>query len=152
MARTIAPHLTPAHLRKMFDSYDENHDGTVSREEVEHALARLELPVTYAAQIFARVDTNGDGLLDFKEFEHYVHETEEEFRKLFDLIDTDGDGSISAKELALAMEKLHLHAKIVAIQTEARPAVQSTQPPMPCMRSVRSTQSAALMVLPWTRA
>ena len=66
MARTIAPHLTPAHLRKMFDSYDENHDGTVSREEVEHALARLELPVTYAAQIFARVDTNGDGLLDFK--------------------------------------------------------------------------------------
>ena len=109
MARTIAPHLTPAHLRKMFDSYDENHDGTLSRQEVEHALARLELPVTYAAQIFARVDTNGDGLLDFKEFEHYVHETEEEFRKLFDLIDTDGDGSISAKELALAMEKLHLH-------------------------------------------
>jgi len=93
----------------MFDSYDENHDGTVSRQEVEHALARLELPVTYAAQIFDRVDTNGDGSLDFKEFVFYVQETEQEFRKLFDLIDTDGDGSISAKELTLAMEKLHLH-------------------------------------------
>ena len=84
-------HGISLNLRKMFDSYDENHDGTVSRQEVEHALTRLELSVTYATRIFTRVDTNGDVSLDFKEFVFYVQETEQDFHKLFDLIDTDGE-------------------------------------------------------------
>ena len=93
----------------MFNSYDENGDGTLSKTEVLHALSRLEMPETYASEIFARADTNGDGVLDFSEFVHYVHSTEKEFRDLFSLIDVDNDGSITSSELFAALEALHLH-------------------------------------------
>ena len=104
-----AANLTETQLRHMFDQYDTNHDGTISKDEVISALRRLELPATYAAEIFLRADKNGDGVLDFAEFVNYVHETEREFRQLFDLIDVEGKGSVTNQELGLALEKLHLH-------------------------------------------
>ncbi len=38
-----------------------------------------------------------------------MHETEKEFRELFDLIDEDGDGFINNRDLSTALDKLYLH-------------------------------------------
>lgn len=72
-------------------------------------MRRLEMPDTYASHIFDRAHTAKDGVLNFDEFVLYMHETEREFRELFDLIDTDGTGIITKGELTIALEKLHLH-------------------------------------------
>jgi hypothetical protein len=99
---------------EMLLRYDANHDGTVTREEMEAGLkadfaaadknhdgcldadetaavnhARWEEGLSTTSTI---VDWNHDGCVDFNEFANTA-------RSFFDEIDRDGDGKLSPKEL-----------------------------------------------------
>mmetsp|Transcript_69234 Transcript_69234/g.162871 ORF Transcript_69234/g.162871 Transcript_69234/m.162871 type:complete len:94 (-) Transcript_69234:82-363(-) len=55
-------------LQQAFDAFDLDRDGKISAHELKTALASDSGDETWAA-ILKAVDTNGDGEIDFKEFE-----------------------------------------------------------------------------------
>jgi solute carrier family 25 phosphate transporter 23/24/25/41 len=86
--------------------------GTLSRDEVAVALAKVRLPCTQEVLdlLFERADSNADGRIDFSEFMHYVCAREDELFALFNTLDKNRDGRLVAEELAAALDKLHLRA------------------------------------------
>src|SRR3989338_6721167 len=95
-------------LRRLFDSYDSDGSGELSKAEVAAALEDLNLPLTYVEQIFGLIDANQDGSLSFEEFQSYVAATEQELRDLFDLIDVDRSGGITYDELLSSLTQMRL--------------------------------------------
>ncbi|MEM7444358.1 MAG: EF-hand domain-containing protein [Pseudomonadota bacterium] len=55
-------------LRVAFELLDENHDGTLSRDELKRLICRFGLTSEELDMVFAEADENGDGLIDFDEF------------------------------------------------------------------------------------
>jgi len=64
------------HMSKAFRMFDENHDGRISREELEKAFRHLNLNIAkeHVEQILKDVDTNEDGHIDYEEFCAKFHE------------------------------------------------------------------------------
>ncbi|CAN0891465.1 Probable calcium-binding protein CML27 [Linum grandiflorum] len=58
-------------LREAFDLYDENKDGLVSEAELHHVLNRIGMrcSVEECARMIKGVDSDGDGRVNYKEFE-----------------------------------------------------------------------------------
>ena len=101
-------------VRSILEVYDFNHDGTVTRAEMERGLhadfAKADakhtgcLDAEEARAVNEQrwqqdqstysplVDFKGDGCIDFDEFAATVH-------SLFDQMDANGDGKVEAKEL-----------------------------------------------------
>ncbi|MCO5599114.1 hypothetical protein L7F22_053214 [Adiantum nelumboides] len=111
-------------LRAIFEHFDENKDGQISKDEMSAFLQRLGLSVPPAelAQLMADADANADGAINYEEFVG-LYETlaytgddggadadghekgskrvppDVELREAFEVFDMDGDGLISAQEL-----------------------------------------------------
>jgi solute carrier family 25 protein 14/30 len=58
--------------------------------------------------IFARVDLDGDGIIQYSEFSAYVDAHEYSLRTAFDAIDVDGSGEITKDELKLLLDRMHM--------------------------------------------
>jgi Ca2+-binding EF-hand superfamily protein len=79
-----------AGLKADFAKADTNHDGRLDEDEVRAVnLARWTADSSTASPL---VDWNHDGFVDFKEFAATAH-------SLFDQMDADGDGKLSPQEL-----------------------------------------------------
>ncbi|KAJ0964180.1 hypothetical protein J5N97_029302 [Dioscorea zingiberensis] len=102
-------------LRDQFDAIDVDKNGSISLEEMRHALAKdlpwrmKEPPVV---EIIQAIDSNTDGLVDFSEFVAatlHVHQLEEHdtakwnsrSQTAFEKFDVDKDGYISPEELRM---------------------------------------------------
>ena len=61
-----------ARLRKVFDMYDRNKDGSIDLEEVREALAPLAVADGAVLRVLKRLDKDGDNKISFDEFEAHL--------------------------------------------------------------------------------
>ncbi|KAF0891781.1 hypothetical protein E2562_010966 [Oryza meyeriana var. granulata] len=115
-----------AELARVFELFDRNGDGHITREELEDSLGKLGItvPADELAAMIARIDANGDGCVDVEEFgELYrsimagdskdgkdgaAEEEDEDMREAFRVFDANGDGYITVDELGAVLASLGL--------------------------------------------
>ncbi|AEC10248.1 Calmodulin-like protein 5 [Arabidopsis thaliana] len=113
--------IDPSELKRVFQMFDKNGDGRITKEELNDSLENLGIyiPDKDLTQMIHKIDANGDGCVDIDEFEslyssivdehHNDGETEEEDMKdAFNVFDQDGDGFITVEELKSVMASLGL--------------------------------------------
>ncbi|KAI3989034.1 hypothetical protein MKX01_033070 [Papaver californicum] len=102
-------------LRDQFDAIDGDKNGSISLEEMRHALAKdlpWKMKEPRVVEILQAIDSNTDGLVDFQEFVAatlHVHQLEEHdsekwqlrSRAAFEKFDMDRDGYITPDELKM---------------------------------------------------
>lgn len=113
----------PAELARVFELFDRNGDGRITREELEDSLGKLGIPVlgNELAAMIARIDANGDGSVDVEEFGELYRaimagdkdgkdggEEDEDMREAFRVFDANGDGYITVDELGAVLASLGL--------------------------------------------
>lgn len=125
-----------AELKRVFATFDKDGDGFITKKELRESLKNLRLMVTdmEAEEMVAKVDANGDGLIEFDEFcmlyEAMMGADREEkggagdrevggggvgadegddLKEAFDVFDKDKDGLISVEELGLVLSALGLN-------------------------------------------
>jgi calcium-dependent protein kinase len=95
-------------LYKVFKDMDKDGDGQINKEELKAAYARTGKGMNNddeINEIFARIDVNSTGNIDFTEFlmatvnyKQDIHE--KELRQIFNIIDKDKSGTLSKDEIA----------------------------------------------------
>lgn len=110
-ATTTRPNVEE--MRCVFQKFDTNKDGKISREEYMSALNVLGKGVEKAeiANSFHFIDTDKDGYIDFKEFLEMVNNTGDGVKKndikgAFQVFDLNGDKKISAEELREVLKRM----------------------------------------------
>ncbi|KAG6554485.1 hypothetical protein Mapa_003863 [Marchantia paleacea] len=119
-----APAIQKDEIEKVFNFFDENKDGLISKDDLRHFMHKLGFQTTEDEidSMVNSVDINGDGSVDFMEFanlyEALVSEEvmqgkdlyeEEDLREAFNVFDTDDDGFISPQELQAVLVKLGMN-------------------------------------------
>ena len=114
-----------AELARVFELFDRNGDGRITREELADSLGKLGMavPGDELAAMIARIDADGDGCVDVEEFgELYraitsrgagenpvaAEEDDEDMREAFRVFDANGDGYITVEELGAVLSSLGL--------------------------------------------
>jgi len=126
-----------AELARVFELFDKNGDGRITREELEDSLGKLgmSVPGDELASMIARIDANGDGCVDVEEFGELYRaimdgddgraggegagagegeggaageEADEDMREAFRVFDANGDGYITVDELGAVLSSLGL--------------------------------------------
>lgn len=104
--------------RKAFKKIDINKDNRLSWTELRKASILLGMPLTdkQAKKIIKEVDRNGDGFIDYKEFEKIMSKNtkpillidceDEVLRNAFDRFDVDKNGKITKEELVQVLSSL----------------------------------------------
>jgi len=75
---------TKEKVKLIFNCFDEDRSGTLSREEFNHAATRfcdLQSPELFTERIFKECDENGDGSVSLKEFTNWVNRNHQDFEK-----------------------------------------------------------------------
>ncbi|KAF5738210.1 putative Calcium-binding EF-hand family protein [Tripterygium wilfordii] len=113
-------------MKWVFNKYDTNKDGKISRGEYKSAMRFMSKEMNQAemAKAFGAVDTDGDGFIDFKEFMEMMHynmgEAEgvksNEIQSAFQVFDLDGNGRIGAEELMEVLRKMGEKSSLEACQ------------------------------------
>jgi calcium-binding protein CML len=115
-----------AELTRVFELFDKDGDGRITREELEESLGKLGMPVPAdeLASMIALIDANGDGCVDVEEFGELYRaimagghkkadggegqEEDEDMREAFRVFDANGDGYITVDELGAVLASLGL--------------------------------------------
>ena len=72
---------TGINIRKLFDRFDDNNDGTIDSSELREGLLSLnlaDLPPSQVDRLVAQIDADGNGLIDLDEFDTILSGTEAE--------------------------------------------------------------------------
>lgn len=72
---------TGINIRKLFDRFDENSDGTIDSSELKQGLLSLnlaDLPPSQVDRLVVEIDADGNGLIDLDEFDAILNGTESE--------------------------------------------------------------------------
>lgn len=114
-----APAIDIGEIRDVFDFFDENHDGLISKDDLRQFMGRLGIKPTEEEirSMVSSVDANGDGSVDFSEFSSLYlliandelsrdEEEDEDLKDAFHVFDKNSDGVISPKELQEVLVKL----------------------------------------------
>jgi len=123
-------------LRAVFELFDVDQSGEITMDEMGDAMEALGLDVSegQVERIFASVDKDANGSIDFPEFCQVINgnldasrDAGEDFeadddamRQVFDLFDADGSGQIDLGELGDAMEALGIHASAEVVEHTMR--------------------------------
>ena len=97
--------LEQERVRDAFDIYDKNKDGKIQRDELAVVLELFlgHKPTAHQLDnIFKKIDSNLDGVIDFPEFERMMllrKRHTKRYISLFNQYDRNGDGFISKDEL-----------------------------------------------------
>ncbi|XP_047317450.1 calmodulin-like protein 3 [Impatiens glandulifera] len=112
--------LDSDHLRRVFQMFDHNHDGMITKDELRDSLENIGIFLTTIDfnRMFAEIDSDGDECIDISEFTNLycsivVERNEEEddgkdelVQEAFDVFDQNGDGFITVDELWSVMDSL----------------------------------------------
>jgi calcium-dependent protein kinase len=93
-----------AHLREIFELFDINKDGSITYEELEEGLMKLNIDCGNVKEIFNSMDTDKSGRIDYTEFlaatlDEKVYLKERRLFEVFSAFDKDESGTISKDEL-----------------------------------------------------
>ncbi|ESW22424.1 hypothetical protein PHAVU_005G152900 [Phaseolus vulgaris] len=113
---TISPPMDPHELKRVFQMFDRNGDGRITKKELNDSLENLGIfiPDKELTLMIERIDVNGDGCVDIDEFgELYQHimddrDEDEDMREAFNVFDQNGDGFITVEELRTVLSSLGL--------------------------------------------
>jgi tRNA (cmo5U34)-methyltransferase len=118
MGNNMSQQLTQPYidqLKEVFDSFDVDGNGSLSRDEVAQVLRSLQINLSDAdiKSILVDIDRDSNNTIEFEElldwFANQVDLTSEDnLSEIFKLIDLDNDGHLSTDELAELLEKLNV--------------------------------------------
>ncbi|PKI73802.1 hypothetical protein CRG98_005786 [Punica granatum] len=108
--------MDPTELRRVFQMFDRNGDGSISKKELADSLENLGIfiPDKELEDMIRRIDANGDGCVDIEEFEALYRsimderDEEEDMKEAFNVFDQNGDGFITVDELRSVLASLGL--------------------------------------------
>ncbi|KAJ6941401.1 hypothetical protein NC651_007245 [Populus alba x Populus x berolinensis] len=108
--------MDPAELRRVFQMFDKNGDGQITKKELSDSLKNLGIyiPDKDLIQMIEKIDVNGDGYVDIEEFGALYQtimderDEEEDMREAFNVFDQNGDGFITVEELKSVLSSLGL--------------------------------------------
>ncbi|XP_042466648.1 calmodulin-like protein 3 [Zingiber officinale] len=115
-----APEMDPSELKRVFQMFDRDGDGSITKEELQESLKNLGIQTAEEelAAMIEKIDANGDGRVDVEEFgelyrsvmmdESGDEDPEEDMREAFDVFDQNGDGFITVEELRSVLSSLGL--------------------------------------------
>ncbi|TYI93404.1 hypothetical protein E1A91_D02G133900v1 [Gossypium mustelinum] len=103
-------------FKKVFQMFDKNGDGRISKEELNDSLKKLGIfiPDDELTQMIKKIDVNGDNYVDIEEFRELYQsimndkDEEEDILEAFKVFDQNGDGYISVDELMSILVSLGL--------------------------------------------
>ena len=108
--------MDPSELRRVFQMFDRNGDGRISKKELSDSLENLGIfiPDMELTQMIEKIDVNGDGCVDIDEFGELYQsimderDEEEDMKEAFNVFDQNGDGFITVEELRTVLSSLGL--------------------------------------------
>ncbi|RWR71957.1 calmodulin-like protein 3 [Cinnamomum micranthum f. kanehirae] len=108
--------MDPAELRRVFQMFDRNGDGRVTKHELTDKLQNLGIFIAdnELMTMIEKIDVNGDGCVDIDEFGELYQQImdekdeEEDMREAFNVFDQNGDGFITVEELRSVLASLGL--------------------------------------------
>lgn len=115
-------------MRQVFNKFDKNKDGKISKEEYCSAAALLGNKTTKSevAKAFQAIDTDGDGYVDFNEFMNAQKSDggvkTGDIKSAFKVFDLDGNGKITAEELVQVLRQLGERCSLEACRKMVRGA------------------------------
>ncbi|KAJ0704135.1 putative EF-hand domain-containing protein [Helianthus annuus] len=112
-------------MRRVFDKFDKNKDGKISKEEYVSAVDILgsKTAKTEVSKAFEAIDTDGDGFVDFNEFMAAQGGVKAgDIKSAFKVFDLDGNGKITAEELVQVLRQLGERCSLEACRKMVRGA------------------------------
>ncbi|XVF84405.1 hypothetical protein PTKIN_Ptkin17bG0034500 [Pterospermum kingtungense] len=108
--------MDAAELKRVFQMFDKNGDGRITKQELNESLGNLGIliPDEELTQMIEKMDVNGDNCIDIDEFgELYKSlmddkDEDEDMKEAFNVFDQNGDGYISVDELRSVLSQLGL--------------------------------------------
>ncbi|CAO2818968.1 unnamed protein product [Amaranthus hypochondriacus] len=108
--------MDQAELKRVFQMFDRNGDGKVTKKELNDSLQNLGIyiPDKELSQMIDKIDVNKDGFVDMEEFGALYKtimnekDEEEDMREAFNVFDQNGDGFITVEELRSVLQSLGL--------------------------------------------
>lgn len=108
--------MDPAELKRVFQMFDRNGDGKITKKELNDSLEKLGIFIgdKDLTQMIEKIDMNGDGYVDIDEFGSLYQtimdekDEEEDMKEAFKVFDQNGDGFITVEELKSVLASLGL--------------------------------------------
>lgn len=108
--------MDPNELKRVFQMFDRNGDGRITKKELSDSLDNLGIfiPDKELTVMIERIDVNGDGCVDIDEFGELYQtimderDEEDDMREAFNVFDQNGDGFITVEELRTVLSSLGL--------------------------------------------
>ncbi|KAL8673028.1 MAG: hypothetical protein Q9168_002551 [Polycauliona sp. 1 TL-2023] len=101
-----------ARVEKLWQTLDTQKKGHLDARGLKNGLKIIDHPLKNADEmlhdVLAKVDTDGDGRIQYAEFRVFVRQTERELLKLFRSIDRDHNGQLDKSELKSAFARAGL--------------------------------------------
>lgn len=151
MVHLTGTEWTAAQLKEWFNALDADKSGTISLDEFFAVSIRDAQAVGGAKlglkEVFEEFDSNGSGLLEFREFERAAKKMGygAVARELFEVFDDDGSGSVQYEEILSNVheQEVPASAKSFLLAILYRPRPGSNGPPRPPSGSGQMGASAA---------
>ena len=93
---------TGINIRKLFDKFDENDDGTIDSDELKRGLLSLnlaDLPPSQVDRLVAEIDADGNGVIDLDEFDAILMGSTADQEEAPEAIETDEAAEDDASDL-----------------------------------------------------
>ncbi|RXH78853.1 hypothetical protein DVH24_002371 [Malus domestica] len=108
--------MDPDELRRVFQMFDRNGDGRITKHELNDSLENLGIFIADKElfNMIKKIDVNGDGCVDIDEFGELYQsimderDEEEDMKEAFNVFDQNGDGFITVDELRSVLSSLGL--------------------------------------------